>query len=610
VLLPLLVLLGDPVFAQADDATALAVARSRAALWAADPEAAAVEAAAALASDPGAWQAWWAWRESLIALGGQSQLAAEAELLAQDSDPWRAWVGAAWQALDAQELPPDLAQVAGAALLTARAALAQGRSSQALRLVTGMPGHEAAALRLQAWTDLGDLREALGQAKQLAAQAPARPDLLTPVCELETRGAAAVRRGAVQRAAHTLGGQDPLAIYRAHALLVACDETELATAAAARLSGLGEQAVLGSHHPWGAAMIRDLGRVLAMQRDPAAPAGSTASESQRVLVATARELQERGRADDSLALWRRAMDLCEPPARLGLEAAAVERRRGDPERALALARSARRTLSSMAVDPGEQGRHQRLLADAWRLEAHVLRGRDQQPQALEAAALAASTSGRARDLVLWGELLEEAGQPRAALQAYARAAALGHRGLEERLERLYVGPSDPDAVVAAWRSTLDRDPRSQAVQEARGARLPSRTLATTAGPLRIGEPDGEWLVVNFWASWCGPCQLELPELAALAAAAEAEGLPVRILAVSMDERRGDYERWISERETGGLVLAWDPDLGRALQLRSIPTTLLVDPQGLVQETRRGYKPGDGERLLAELRPHLEPVAEE
>jgi len=78
----------------------------------------------------------------------------------------------------------------------------------------------------------------------------------------------------------------------------------------------------------------------------------------------------------------------------------------------------------------------------------------------------------------------------------------------------------------------------------------------------------------------------------------------------MDERRGDYERWISERETGGLVLAWDPDLGRALQLRSIPTTLLVDPQGLVQETRRGYKPGDGERLLAELRPHLEPVAEE
>ena len=63
-------------------------------------------------------------------------------------------------------------------------------------------------------------------------------------------------------------------------------------------------------------------------------------------------------------------------------------------------------------------------------------------------------------------------------------------------------------------------------------------------------------------------------------------------------------------ETSGLILAWDPDLGRVLRLRSIPTTLLVSPEGLVQETRRGYRPGDAEQMLAELRPHLEAATEE
>jgi thiol-disulfide isomerase/thioredoxin len=606
----LLVLLGTPVQAGAPDTIALTLARSHAALAAGDPEGAAVAAAAALAHDDTDWRAWWAWRESLLGLDAGAQLAQEAELLAADPDPWRAWVGRTWGALAAQELPTVDPAVPGTVLLAAHGALAQGRPQRALDLLGGLEGPAAQGVRLAALSDRGQDRAALGAAKALRAESPAQLGLLGPACGLDVRGATAFRRDRVRDAAETLDGDNVLAIYGAHTLLVACDEVDLALAASARLQALGEPVQLGGRHPWGGPMIRDLGRVLAMQRDPQAPLGGTASESQRVLVATARELQERGRTDQSLALWRQAMGLCDPPPALGLEAAEVERRRGDSDAALGLARDAREALVREAVDPGEQGRHRRLTADSWRVEAQVLQAADDTAGALWAAGQAASVAGRTRDLVLWGELLEISGEARAALQAYSRAAAQGHRGLESRLERLYDGPADAEAVVAAWRITMDQDPRSHAVQEARGARLPARTLATTAGPLRIGDPDGEWLVVNFWASWCGPCQRELPELAELAAVVEAEGLPVRILAVSVDDRRGEYEAWISDRETGGLILAWDPDLGRALQLRSIPTTLLVDPQGLVQETRRGYKPGDGERLLAELRPHLEDLAEE
>ena len=166
-----------------------------------------------------------------------------------------------------------------------------------------------------------------------------------------------------------------MALYRAHTLLVACDETSLALAASARLQALGEPFELGGRQPWGGAMIRDLGRVLAMQSAPEAPLGGTAQETQRILVSTARELQERGRSEESLALWRRAMDLCDPPPMLGLEAAEVERRRGDPDQALVLARSARSALALTAVDPGEQSRHVRLNAESWRIESLVLRSR-------------------------------------------------------------------------------------------------------------------------------------------------------------------------------------------------------------------------------------------
>ncbi len=600
----------SPGWAGDGDPVALQVARIDAALAVEDPEAALQEAAVALANHPEDWRTWWGWREVLKHLGAEEQLQREAESLVVQSDPWRNWVGGAWIAAEDGRLPTVLDDEPGSRLFVASLALEQGRAREALVLLAELDGPGALGLRLAAFHFLGEERKALAAARTLDGQWPERIELLTPVCTLNTRGSAPLRKALVARAAEDLGGDEVLEVYRAHALLAGCREPELALGAAARLLALGEPHALGGRQPSSPAMIRDLGRVLAMQKEPALPQGGSAAESQRVLVATARELQERGRVQESLVVWRQAMAMQTPPPGLALEAAEVELSRGETERAQALIQQARQSLSLAAVDPGEQGHHALLLAQCWRLEALERWGRGLLPDALEAAALAATTAGRPEDLVLWGELLEQAGEPRAALQAYSRAVAIGASGLDERLKRLYDGPAQPGVLVEAWRQELEVDSRGRAVEEARGARVPPRTLSTTAGPLRIGEAGGPWLVLNFWASWCGPCQRELPELAELAEAIDGEGLPVRIVAVSMDDRRTDYEHWIAQRETSGLILAWDPDLGRVLRLRSIPTTLLVSPEGLVQETRRGYRPGDAEQMLAELRPHLEAATEE
>jgi len=89
--------------------------------------------------------------------------------------------------------------------------------------------------------------------------------------------------------------------------------------------------------------------------------------------------------------------------------------------------------------------------------------------------------------------------------------------------------------------------------------------------------QGQWLLINYWAEWCGPCRTEIPELNALAET--EQGLAV--LGVNFDELRGEE-------------LAQDP--AERLQLpRSevLPVTYLVDDQRKVRERLVGEQTAEG-----------------
>ena len=98
----------------------------------------------------------------------------------------------------------------------------------------------------------------------------------------------------------------------------------------------------------------------------------------------------------------------------------------------------------------------------------------------------------------------------------------------------------------------------------------------------LGE---NWLLINYWATWCAPCRKEIPELNQLARS--APGLTV--YAVNFDGVTG--EELIAQAADLGIeftLLSEDP--GPALgitQPRVLPTTLLVDPQGAVVATLIG-----------------------
>lgn len=101
--------------------------------------------------------------------------------------------------------------------------------------------------------------------------------------------------------------------------------------------------------------------------------------------------------------------------------------------------------------------------------------------------------------------------------------------------------------------------------------------------LSLGDHDGEVVVLNFWASWCGPCREEQPELNE---AAEAlEDLPIAFLGVNIDDTVPNALAHEREFDIPYPSL-FDPSVSYAAEFgavgpRSIPTTILIDAEGRV-----------------------------
>ena len=114
--------------------------------------------------------------------------------------------------------------------------------------------------------------------------------------------------------------------------------------------------------------------------------------------------------------------------------------------------------------------------------------------------------------------------------------------------------------------------------------------------LRLSDLRGKAVVVNFYASWCGPCRQELPEFEAVSRELADE---VAFLAVNVNESRGDALGILeSTGATFPAVLDSDGSVAERYGLRGMPSTFLLDSNGVV----RKFGPGavDGETLRTEL----------
>lgn len=112
---------------------------------------------------------------------------------------------------------------------------------------------------------------------------------------------------------------------------------------------------------------------------------------------------------------------------------------------------------------------------------------------------------------------------------------------------------------------------------------PTQTFLDPAGkPVTIADFKGQVVIVNLWASWCAPCKVEMPTLATLQGAYQAQ--PVRVLAVSVD-RDADLNLAKADlAKNPPLTLYRDPGykLSFALEPRAkgFPTTIVYDRRGM------------------------------
>ncbi len=137
------------------------------------------------------------------------------------------------------------------------------------------------------------------------------------------------------------------------------------------------------------------------------------------------------------------------------------------------------------------------------------------------------------------------------------------------------------------------------------------SLVVKDGQLMVGEKGAEVaknaVLVSFWATWCGPCKLEMPHVDAMDKEFEAQGFEG--ISISIDDARAysQARAYVKGRKfqfnalfdkESKVVAMYNPS-------KTLPYTVIIDKSGKIRHVHTGYNPGDEEKLKAEIKAILD-----
>jgi thiol-disulfide isomerase/thioredoxin len=126
---------------------------------------------------------------------------------------------------------------------------------------------------------------------------------------------------------------------------------------------------------------------------------------------------------------------------------------------------------------------------------------------------------------------------------------------------------------------------------------PDWSLTDAAGKVvKLSDLRGKTVIMDFWATWCGPCKRSMPELDKFTRQYASENLVV--LSVNVWERSTDVAlEWYKEQGYAMKLLFGGRDLTTAYEVQGIPHLCLIDPEGIIRYSQPGFHPQVLDHLL-------------
>ena len=134
-----------------------------------------------------------------------------------------------------------------------------------------------------------------------------------------------------------------------------------------------------------------------------------------------------------------------------------------------------------------------------------------------------------------------------------------------------------------------------------GDLAPNFTLKTATGSnLRLSELRGEVVMINFWATWCGPCRQEMPLLQKLYSRYHDVGF--ELLGINIDGKSAEAKS-MAKRLKVNYPILFDSakNVSKLYDVDAMPTTVMVDRDGRVRHIYRGYLPGHEDKYGTNIR---------